>query len=94
VFPLAVSLLGVIVVVVWRGLPCAESVYPFLPLSSLLFSSLLFSLVIFTASASPYIVSGKMMGNSNPQTATLGKIIARYIEIKIDYHVSRVRNYF
>jgi hypothetical protein len=40
VFPLAVSLLGVIVVVVWRGLPCAESVYPFLPLSSLLFSSL------------------------------------------------------
>jgi hypothetical protein len=89
VFPLAVSLLGVIVVVVWRGLPCAESVYPFFPLSSLLFS-----LVIFTASASPYIVSGKMMGNSNPQTATLGKIIARYIEIKIDYHVSRVRNYF
>lgn len=88
-FPLAVSLLGVIVVVVWRGLPCAESVYPFFPLSSLLFS-----LVIFTASASPYIVSGRMMGNSNPQTATLGKIIARYIEIKIDYHVSRVRNYF
>ena len=42
-FPLAVSLLGVIVVVVWRGLPCAESVYPFFPLSSLLFSSLLFS---------------------------------------------------
>jgi hypothetical protein len=89
VFPLAVSLLGVIVVVVWRGLPCAESVYPFLPLSSLLFS-----LIIFTASASPYIVSGKMMGNSNPQTATLGKIIAGYIELKIDYHVSRVGNYF
>jgi hypothetical protein len=89
VFPLAVSLLGVIVVVVWRGLPCAESVYLFFPLSSLLFS-----LVIFTASASPYIVSGKMMGNSNPQTATLGKIIAGYIELKIDYHVSRVGNYF
>ena len=76
-FPLAVSLLGVIVVVVWRGLPCAESVYPFLPLSSLLFS-----LVIFTASASPSIVGARMMGNSNPQTDTIGKIIAGYIEKK------------
>jgi hypothetical protein len=34
------------------------------------------------------------MGNSNTQAATLGKIIARCIEIKIDYHVSRARNYF
>ena len=88
-FPFAVSLLGVIVVVVWRGLPCAESVYPFF-----LLSCLVFSLFIFSASASLSIVGGRTMGKSNPQTATLGKIIAGYIEIKINYHVPRVGNYF
>jgi hypothetical protein len=67
-FPLALCG-GVIAVEIWRGIPCTASVYPFLLPSCLLLSHL------SLPSSSLYILVGRTMGNSNPQAATLSKII-------------------
>jgi hypothetical protein len=61
---------------IWRGLPCAESVNPFLHLSCLLLGQL--SLPPYSLS----LVVGGTMGNSNLQSDRVSKIKAGCIEKK------------